>query len=93
MSSDRRCHVFILLCLIITVSAPYLAVVQAKTSPHVDSTSLEDRVVSLERITNATGQLLYQIQQQISLNQHDIEELRGQIESNQHRLNQAGVSR
>lgn len=52
------------------------------------SGSVEDRVSSLERISNAQGQLLTQLQQQLSDNQRDIDSLRGQIQESQYQLNQ-----
>ncbi len=45
-------------------------------------------VTSLERISNAQGQLLNQLQQQLSDNQRDIDSLRGQIRESQYQLNQ-----
>lgn len=55
---------------------------------NVGNGSVEDRVTSLERISNAQGQLLNQLQQQLSDNQRDIDSLRGQIQENQYQLNQ-----
>jgi len=75
------------LSLLVGVAAPWAAAAQAPIS-HVSSGSLEERVTSLERISNAQGQLLNQLQQQLSENQHDIDALRGQIQENQYHLNQ-----
>ncbi|NIG87649.1 cell division protein CpoB [Serratia symbiotica] len=86
MNSNFRCHVFSL-SLLIGVAAPRAAAAQAPIS-HVGSGSLEERVTLLERIGNAQGQLLNQLQQQLSENQHDIDALRGQIQKNQYQLNQ-----
>lgn len=86
MSSNFRRHVMAL-SLLVGVAAPWAATAQAPISS-VGSGSVEDRVTSLERITNAQGQLLTQLQQQLSDNQRDIDTLRGQIQENQYQLNQ-----
>ncbi|AOV96271.1 cell division protein CpoB [Edwardsiella hoshinae] len=86
MSSNFRRHVMTL-SLLVGVAAPWAATAQAPISS-VGSGSVEDRVTSLERITNAQGQLLTQLQQQLSDNQRDIDTLRGQIQENQYQLNQ-----
>ncbi|NIH15419.1 cell division protein CpoB [Serratia symbiotica] len=86
MNSDFRCHVFSL-SLLIGLAAPWAATAQVPIS-HVGSGSLEERVTLLERISNAQGQLLNQLQQQLSENQHDIDALRGQTQENQYQLNQ-----
>lgn len=51
--------------------------------------SLEDRVGQLERVSNAHGQVLTQLQQQLADLQRDIDNLRGQIQQNQYQLDQA----
>lgn len=86
MSSNFRRHMMGL-SLLVGVAAPWVATAQAPISS-VGSGSVEDRVTSLERITNAQGQLLTQLQQQLSDNQRDIDTLRGQIQENQYQLNQ-----
>ncbi|WP_127959616.1 tol-pal system protein YbgF [Serratia microhaemolytica] len=50
--------------------------------------SVADRLTSLERISYARGQLLNQIQRQLSDNQRDIDMLRGQLQETQHKLQQ-----
>lgn len=47
-----------------------------------------DRFSQIETTVDSQGQLLYQIQQQLSEFQSDIDILRGQIQENQHELNQ-----
>ena len=86
MVSNFRHHL-LSLSLLIGVAAPWAANAQASISS-VGSGSVEDRVTSLERITNAQGQLLNQLQQQASDNQRDIDSLRGQIQESQYQLNQ-----
>ncbi|MFI8415428.1 cell division protein CpoB [Serratia sp. NPDC078593] len=86
MNSNFRRH-FLSLSLLVGVAAPWAATAQAPIS-NVGSGSVEDRVTSLERITNAQGQLLNQLQQQASDNQRDIDSLRGQIQESQYQLNQ-----
>ena len=84
MNSNFRRH---LLSLSLLVGGPWAATAQAPIS-NVGSGSVEDRVTSLERISNAQGQLLNQLQQQLSDNQRDIDSLRGQIQESQYQLNQ-----
>lgn len=86
MSSNFRLHL-LSLSLLVGIAAPWVAIAQAPISS-VGSGSVEDRVTSLERITNAQGQLFSQLQQQLSDNQRDIDSLRGQIQENQYQLNQ-----
>lgn len=86
MSSNFRLHL-LSLSLLVGIVAPWAAIAQAPISS-VGSGSVEDRVTSLERITNAQGQLFSQLQQQLSDNQRDIDSLRGQIQENQYQLNQ-----
>ena len=86
MSSNFRLHL-LSLSLLVGIAAPWAAIAQAPISS-VGSGSVEDRVTSLERITNAQGQLFSQLQQQLSDNQRDIDSLRGQIQENQYQLNQ-----
>ncbi|MEG0865795.1 MAG: cell division protein CpoB [Hafnia sp.] len=86
MSSNFRHHL-LSLSLLVGIAAPWAAIAQAPISS-VGSGSVEDRVTSLERITNAQGQLFSQLQQQLSDNQRDIDTLRGQIQESQYQLNQ-----
>ena len=86
MSSNIRLHL-LSLSLLVGIAAPWAAIAQAPISS-VGSGSVEDRVTSLERITNAQGQLFSQLQQQLSDNQRDIDTLRGQIQESQYQLNQ-----
>lgn len=86
MNSNFRRHL-LSLSLLVGVAVPWAATAQAPIS-NVGSGSVEDRVTSLERITNAQGQLLNQLQQQASDNQRDIDSLRGQIQESQYQLNQ-----
>ncbi len=75
------------LSLLIGIAAPWAANAQATISS-VGSGSVEDRVTTLERISNAQAQLLQQLQQQLSDTQNDIDSLRGQIQENSYQLNQ-----
>jgi tol-pal system protein YbgF len=75
------------LSLLIGIAAPWAANAQASIS-NVGSGSVEDRVTSLERISNAQAQLLQQLQQQLNATQSDIDSLRGQIQENSYQLNQ-----
>lgn len=86
MNSNFRRHL-LSLSLLVGVAVPWAATAQAPIS-NVGSGSVEDRVTSLERISNAQGQLLNQLQQQLSDNQRDIDSLRGQIQESQYQLNQ-----
>ncbi|WP_075180734.1 cell division protein CpoB [Pantoea sp. 1.19] len=86
MSNFRR-HA-LSLALLVGVAAPWAAYAQASISS-VGSGSVEDRVTTLERISNAQAQLLQQLQQQLSDTQSDIDALRGQIQENTYQLNQA----
>ena len=86
MSSNFRLHL-LSLSLLVGIAAPWAAIAQAPISS-VGSGSVEDRVTSLERISNAQGQLFSQLQQQLSDNQRDIDTLRGQIQESQYQLNQ-----
>lgn len=84
--SSFRSHV-LSLSLLIGIAAPWAANAQALISS-VGSGSVEDRVTSLERISNAQAQLLQQLQQQLNATQSDIDSLRGQIQENSYQLNQ-----
>lgn len=86
MVSNFRRHL-LSLSLLIGVAAPWAANAQASISS-VGSGSVEDRVTTLERISNAQAQLMQQLQQQMSDNQRDIDALRGQIQQNSYQLNQ-----
>ncbi|PWK11775.1 cell division protein CpoB [Pantoea ananatis] len=86
MVSNFRHHL-LSLSLLIGVAAPWAANAQASISS-VGSGLVEDRVTSLERISNAQAQLMQQLQQQMSDNQRDIDSLRGEIQQNTYQLNQ-----
>lgn len=86
MISNFRLHL-LSLSLLVGVAAPWAANAQASIS-NVGSGSVEDRVTTLERISNAQGQLVQQLQQQLSYTQRDIDSLRGQIQENQYQLSQ-----
>lgn len=86
MNSNFRRHL-LSLSLLVGVAAPWAANAQASISS-VGSGSVEDRVTTLERISNAQAQLMQQLQQQMSDNQRDIDALRGQIQQNTYQLNQ-----
>ncbi|WP_434745114.1 cell division protein CpoB [Candidatus Pantoea rara] len=86
MVSNFRRHL-LSLSLLIGVAASWAANAQASISS-VGSGSVEDRVTTLERISNAQAQLMQQLQQQMSDNQRDIDALRGQIQQNTYQLNQ-----
>jgi tol-pal system protein YbgF len=86
MMSNFRLHL-LSLSLLVGVAAPWAANAQASISS-VGSGSVEDRVTTLERISNAQAQLLQQLQQQMSDNQSDLDSLRGQIQQNTYQLNQ-----
>lgn len=86
MNSNFRHHL-LSLSLLVGLAASWAAIAQAPIS-NVGSGSIDDRVTSLERISNAQSQLLNQLQQQSSDNQRDIDTLRGQIQESQYQLNQ-----
>lgn len=86
MISNFRLHL-LGLSLLVGVAAPWAANAEASIS-NAGSGSVDDRVTTLERISNAQGQLLQQLQQQLSDTQRDIDSLRGQIQENQYQLNQ-----
>lgn len=86
MNSNFR-HQLLSLSLLVGVAVPWAATAQTPIS-NVGSGSVENRVTSLERISNAQSQLLNQLQQQLSDSQRDIDSLRGQIQENQYQLNQ-----
>lgn len=75
------------LSLLVGVAVPWAANAQAPIGS-VGSGSVEDRVTTLERISNAHSQLLTQLQQQLSDNQRDIDSLRGQVQQAQYQLDQ-----
>lgn len=52
------------------------------------ASGLDNRVAQLERISDAHGQLLTQLQQQLADTQRDLDSLRGRIQENQHQLRQ-----
>ncbi|WP_241607120.1 cell division protein CpoB [Rosenbergiella australiborealis] len=86
MISNFRLHA-LGLSLLIGVAAVPAAHAQASISS-AGSGSTEDRVTTLERISNAQSQLLQQLQQQLSDTQNDIDSLRGEIQQNTYQLNQ-----
>ncbi|GKX54271.1 cell division protein CpoB [Leminorella grimontii] len=77
MNGNFRCCV-LSLSLLVGIAAPVAAI----------ASSTDDRITQLERISNAQGQLLTQLQQQLSDSQRDIDTLRGQIQTNQYQLEQ-----
>lgn len=77
MNRNFRCHL-LSLSLLVGIAAPVAAI----------AASTDDRLTQLERISNAHGQLLTQLQQQLSDSQRDIDTLRGEIQTNQYQLNQ-----
>lgn len=87
MNSNFRPYLFSLL-LLVGVVAPLATTAQAPIS-NVGGGSVDDRVTQLEHITRAQGDLLTQLQQQVSDQQRDIEYLRGQTQQNQYQLEQA----
>ncbi|VAX76354.1 Cell division coordinator CpoB [Serratia symbiotica] len=86
MLSKFSCNVFSLALLMI-LTAPWVAAAQAPIH-HIGYNSLTERVALLERISNAQGQLLTQLQQELSENQNDIDSLRGRIQENQYQVQQ-----
>ena len=86
MISNFRRHALSLSLLIGAAAAP-AAFAQSSISS-VGSGSVEDRVTTLERISNAQSQLMQQLQQQLNDTQSDIDSLRGQIQENSYQLNQ-----
>ncbi|PIJ48747.1 cell division protein CpoB [Erwinia sp. OLTSP20] len=86
MISNFRPHL-LSLSLLIGVAAITAANAHASISS-VGSGSVEDRVTTLERITNAQAQLLQQQQQRLSSTQSDIDALRGQLQESQYQLSQ-----
>ncbi|MGV3345172.1 cell division protein CpoB [Enterobacteriaceae bacterium LUAb1] len=85
MSNFRR-HI-VALALLVGAAVPWTASAEVPIS-NAGSGSVEDRVTTLERISNAQAQLLQQLQQQLSDTQNDIDSLRGQIQQNTYQLNQ-----
>lgn len=86
MNSNFR-HLYLTLSLLVGVAAPAVATAQAPII-NVGSGSTSDRLLQIETAVNSQGQLLYQIQQQLSDAQRDIDSLRGQIQENQYQLSQ-----
>ncbi|WP_063657025.1 tol-pal system protein YbgF [Candidatus Arsenophonus triatominarum] len=86
MNSNFR-HLCLSLSLLVGVAAPVVATAQAPII-NVGSGSTSDRLMQIETAVNSQGQLLYQIQQQLSDAQRDIDTLRGQIQENQYQLSQ-----
>ncbi|MDR0806290.1 MAG: tol-pal system protein YbgF [Enterobacteriaceae bacterium] len=77
MNRNFRCHL-LSLSLLVGIAAPVAAI----------AGSTDDRLTQLERFTDAYGQLMTQLQQQLSDSQRDIDSLRGQIQTNQYQLDQ-----
>ncbi|WP_305809563.1 YbgF trimerization domain-containing protein, partial [Sodalis-like endosymbiont of Proechinophthirus fluctus] len=86
MSNNFRAYL-LSLSLFVGVATPWAATAQTLIS-NVGSSSVEDRVTQLERISNAHSQLLTQLHQQLADNQRDIDSLHGQIQENQYQLSQ-----
>lgn len=86
MNSNFR-HLLVGLSLLVGVAVPWAATAQAPII-NVGSGSSSDRLSQLETAVSSQGQLLYQIQQQLSDNQRDIDMLRGQIQESEYKLNQ-----
>ncbi|CAA2929947.1 tol-pal system protein YbgF [Arsenophonus endosymbiont of Bemisia tabaci] len=86
MNSNFR-HLYLSLSLLVGVAAPVVATAQAPII-NVGSGSTSDRLMQIETAVNSKEQLLYQIQQQLSDAQRDIDTLRGQIQENQYQLSQ-----
>ncbi|MGL9769744.1 MAG: tol-pal system protein YbgF [Sodalis sp. (in: enterobacteria)] len=75
------------LSLSVGVAAPLAATAKAPIN-NANSSSLEDRVTQLERISDAHSQLLTYFQQQLTDQERGIDLLRGQIQENQYQLSQ-----
>ncbi len=86
MNSNLKCYLFGLGFLAGT-AVPNISCAQAPII-HAGSDSLEERVISLERISNGQGQILNQLHQKVLENQHDANALSGQIEEYQYQLHQ-----
>lgn len=87
MNNSNFRQVLLSLLLLVGVAAPVAAIAQAPIS-NIGSGSTDERLIQLERISNAHSQLLTQLQQQLADSQRDIDVLRGQIQENQYQLNQ-----
>lgn len=86
MKSKFRRYILTILLLIGAV-IPWVTSAQTLIRK-IDSNSLEEHIILLERSSKAHGQLLNQLQQQLSENQRDIDTFRGQVQENQYQLNQ-----
>ncbi|HGJ5875722.1 MAG TPA: tol-pal system protein YbgF [Arsenophonus sp.] len=86
MNSNFR-HFYLSLSLLVGVAASAVATAQAPII-NIGSGSKSDRLLQIETAVNSQGQLLYQIQRQLSDAQRDIDTLRGQIQENQYQLSQ-----
>ena len=75
------------LSLLIGIAAPWAASTAQAAIGSIGSGSIEDRVITLERISTSQAQLLQQLQQQLSDTERDIDSLRGQIQENSYQLN------
>lgn len=86
MNNNFR-YLYLGLSLLVAVVAPAVATAQAPII-NVGLGSTSNRLLQIETAVNSQGQLLYQIQQQLSDAQLDIDILRGQIQENQYQLSQ-----
>ncbi|MGP1939101.1 MAG: tol-pal system protein YbgF [Arsenophonus sp. ET-DL9-MAG3] len=86
MNSNFR-YLYFSLLILIDLATSAIATSQALII-NVGSDSVNDRLIQIETIVNSQGKLLYQIQQQLLDDQRDIDILRGQIQENQHQLNE-----
>ncbi|MFP3029277.1 MAG: YbgF trimerization domain-containing protein [Arsenophonus sp.] len=78
------------LSLLVGVVAASVVATTAQEMPiiNVNSYSTSDRLMQIETAVSSQGQLLYQIQQQLSDSQREIDILRGQLQENQYHLSQ-----
>nr|WP_314267308.1 tol-pal system protein YbgF [uncultured Moellerella sp.] len=86
MNSNFR-HFTLVLSLLVGVAVHGTATARAPII-NVGSGSSDDRLSQVETAVNSQGQLLYQLQLQLSDTQRDIDTLRGQIQESQYQLNQ-----
>ncbi len=86
MKSNFR-YLYLSLSLLVGIATPVGATIQAPII-NVSSISTSNRLMQIETAVNSQGQLLYQIQQQLSDAQRDIDTLRGQLQETQYQLSQ-----
>ncbi|MFV9996493.1 MAG: tol-pal system protein YbgF [Arsenophonus endosymbiont of Dermacentor nuttalli] len=86
MNSSFR-HLYLSLSLLVGVAASAVATAQAPII-NVGSGSTSDHLLQIETAVNSQGQLLYQIQRQLSDAQREIDTLCGQVQENQYQLSQ-----